>query len=65
MCEIFNSSGFEIEKTGGYFLKPISNSQIEETWTEEMVDAFLELGRDIPEVSGEIWVLARKNSANI
>jgi hypothetical protein len=30
-----------------------------------MVDAFLELGKDIPEVSGEIWVLARKKSAKI
>ena len=62
LCEIFDSSGFEIEKSGGYFLKPISNSQIEETWTEKMVDAFLELGNGMPEVSGEIWVLARKKA---
>lgn len=61
LCEIFISAGFTIEKSGGYFLKPVSNSQIEETWTDEMVDAFLELGTDLPEVAGEIWVLARKN----
>jgi 2-polyprenyl-3-methyl-5-hydroxy-6-metoxy-1,4-benzoquinol methylase len=65
LCEIFDSSGFKIEKTGGYFLKPISNSQIEETWTEEMVDAFLELGKDIPDVSGEIWVLAIKKAQKV
>lgn len=53
------SAGLRIEKTGGIFFKPLSNKQIEEHWTEEMMDAFYELGKDFPENAAEIYAVCR------
>jgi 2-polyprenyl-3-methyl-5-hydroxy-6-metoxy-1,4-benzoquinol methylase len=47
-------AGFTIRHEGGVFLKPVSNSQIERTWTKDMVSAFAELGRELPELAAEI-----------
>jgi len=58
----FQSSGFEILKFGGYWLKPLSNAQIQETWTEEMVRAFCAMGRKYPEISGEMYIVASVES---
>ena len=55
---VFYEAGFRIEVFGGYFLKPISNGQIESNWTPEMVDAFLQLGERYPDIAGEIYVVA-------
>jgi 2-polyprenyl-3-methyl-5-hydroxy-6-metoxy-1,4-benzoquinol methylase len=56
--ELFNNSNFNILKSGGYWLKPVSNSQIEETWNSDMIDAFLVLGEKYPEISAEIYLIA-------
>lgn len=56
----FIEAGLSIVKSGGYWLKPVSNAQIDETWTEKMIFAFLELGEKYPEISGEIYVVAEK-----
>ncbi len=55
---VFTRADFNIEVFGGYWLKPISNVQIENTWTPEMVDAFMQLGERYPDIAGEIYVVA-------
>jgi len=54
----FINAGFKIEILGGYWLKPVSNNQTDETWTEKMIEAFMELGEQYPDIAGEIYVLA-------
>lgn len=54
----FLQAGFKINIFGGYWLKPLSNKQIEQTWTPEMLQAFMELGERYPDIAGEIYVVA-------
>ncbi len=56
----FIDAGLNIERSGGYWLKPLSNSQIDEYWNESMIDAFLSLGEKYPDIAGEIYVVARR-----
>ncbi|HEX3720176.1 MAG TPA: class I SAM-dependent methyltransferase [Verrucomicrobiae bacterium] len=55
----FLQAGLRIEIFGGYWLKPVSSRQIEETWTPEMLEAFMQLGERYPDIAGEIYVIAR------
>jgi 2-polyprenyl-3-methyl-5-hydroxy-6-metoxy-1,4-benzoquinol methylase len=54
----FVEAGFKIEVFGGYWLKPVSNAQIEKSWTPEMLLAFMQLGERYPDIAGEIYVVA-------
>lgn len=54
----FLQAGLHIEIFGGYWMKPVSNRQIEETWTPEMLEAFMQLGERYPDIAGEIYVVA-------
>lgn len=54
----FYRAGFTIDVFGGYWLKPISNRQIEESWTPQMLDAFMQLGERYPDIAAEIYVVA-------
>ncbi len=54
----FREAGLKIEIFGGYWLKPVSNSQIERDWSPEMLRAFMQLGERYPDIAGEIYVLA-------
>jgi 2-polyprenyl-3-methyl-5-hydroxy-6-metoxy-1,4-benzoquinol methylase len=56
--QAFLQAGLKIEIFGGYWLKPVSNSQIEQTWTPAMLDAFMALGERYPDIAGEIYVIA-------
>lgn len=56
----FLQAGLKIDVFGGYWLKPLSNSQIEQTWTNEMLSAFMQLGERYPDIAGEIYVIAHK-----
>ena len=56
---LFLSAGLEIEFFGGYWLKPVSNRQIDEQWTPEMIDAFFALGERYPEIAAEMYLVAR------
>ncbi len=51
------TAGLRVKKIGGVFLKPVSNTQIEKTWSPEMVEGFYELGQDIPELASEIYAV--------
>lgn len=55
----FLKAGLSIEVSGGYWLKPVSNGQIERDWTPAMLDAFMALGERYPDIAGEIYVVAR------
>jgi hypothetical protein len=55
---VFLQAGFGIEIFGGYWLKPVSIRQIDETWTPEMLAAFMALGERYPDIAGEIYVIA-------
>jgi len=54
----FSLAGLKILKTGGYWLKPVSNSQMEKDWTPEMIAAFMKLGEKYPKIAGEIYIVA-------
>ena len=54
----FIKAGLKIIHSGGYWLKPLSNAQIERDWTREMIDAFFKLGEKYPDIAAEIYVVA-------
>jgi 2-polyprenyl-3-methyl-5-hydroxy-6-metoxy-1,4-benzoquinol methylase len=54
----FERAGLKIRKASGYWLKPVSNKQIDEWWTPEMIDAFMKLGEKYPEIAAEIFIVA-------
>jgi 2-polyprenyl-3-methyl-5-hydroxy-6-metoxy-1,4-benzoquinol methylase len=56
----FLRAGLKIEIFGGYWLKPVSNRQLEETWTPEMIEAAMAVGERYPDIAAEIYVVARK-----
>lgn len=58
----FSQAGLKIEIFGGYWLKPISNAQIEASWTPEMVEAFMALGERYPDIAGQIYVVALRGT---
>jgi 2-polyprenyl-3-methyl-5-hydroxy-6-metoxy-1,4-benzoquinol methylase len=60
----FLQAGLQIELFGGYWLKPLSNRQIEETWTPQMLSAFMQLGERYPDIAGEIYIVASLSNSN-
>ncbi len=54
----FEKAGLTVKKMEGYWLKPVSNKQIDETWTPQMIAAFMKLGEKYPEIAAEIFVVA-------
>jgi len=50
----------KILEFGGVFIKPVSNKQIDDHWTEEMINAFFELGKDFPELCAELFCVCTK-----
>ncbi|MDB0055421.1 class I SAM-dependent methyltransferase, partial [Bacteroidia bacterium] len=53
-------ANFQILNKGGYFLKPISNGQIDNHWDESMIEAFYNLGFDFEENCAEIYLVCQK-----
>ncbi len=51
------AAGLEVFVMGGVFFKPLSNKQIQDNWTEEMILGFYELGRDFPEHAADIYAV--------
>jgi 2-polyprenyl-3-methyl-5-hydroxy-6-metoxy-1,4-benzoquinol methylase len=58
----FARAGLKIEIFGGYWMKPVSNAQIEASWTSEMVEAFMVLGERYPDTAGEIYAVASRGT---
>lgn len=64
LIECFIESGFKVIKSGGYWLKPLSDYQIEKDWSEDMIEAFLKLGEQYPQIAGELYVIADNKNIN-
>ena len=58
------TAGYRIEIFGGYWIKPISNAQIDAQWSAEMLDAFMRLGERYPDIAAEIYVVASPDGAS-
>lgn len=54
----FNLAGLTIEAFGGYWLKPLSNAQLEAHWSPELIQAYFALGERHPDISASIYVVA-------
>jgi 2-polyprenyl-3-methyl-5-hydroxy-6-metoxy-1,4-benzoquinol methylase len=54
----FLAAGLGIEIFGGYWIKPLSNAQLDASWTPETVRAFMALGERYPDIAAEIYVIA-------
>ena len=54
----FLTAGLAIKIFGGYWLKPLSNAQIEASWTPDMLEAFMQLGERYPDIAAEVYVIA-------
>ena len=55
----FINAGFKIQNFGGYWLKPISDKQIEQNWTKEMLYSFMKIGEIYPDIAGEIYIVVK------
>ncbi|HMS83256.1 MAG TPA: class I SAM-dependent methyltransferase [Nitrospira sp.] len=49
--------GLRVLEMGGVYFKPLSNRQIQEHWSEEMIQGFYELGKDFPGYAAEIYAV--------
>jgi len=51
-------AGFSfIINKGGILLKPLSYSQMQEQWDENILQAFIDLGKDLPDYAAEIFLV--------
>lgn len=53
-------SGLIINNFGGMFIKVLSNSQMEEVFNEQQLEALFNVGVDQPEIAAEIYIIATK-----
>ena len=51
------AAGLRPTAWGGVFFKPLSNQQIQDHWTEQMIEGFYELGKDFPEQANELFAV--------
>jgi 2-polyprenyl-3-methyl-5-hydroxy-6-metoxy-1,4-benzoquinol methylase len=49
-----------VEEMGGVFFKPLSNRQIQEQWSDAMVEGFYLLGKDFPDHAAELYAVCRR-----
>lgn len=56
---VIEKSGLKVHEIGGVYFKPLSNAQIQENWTEEMIQGFFELGKDFPDLAAEIYAVCQ------
>lgn len=47
----------KILEMGGVFFKPLSNRQIQDHWSEDMIQGFYELGKDFPNYAAELYAI--------
>ncbi|MBI2426792.1 MAG: class I SAM-dependent methyltransferase [Candidatus Kerfeldbacteria bacterium] len=52
-------SGLCVLETGGFFIKPLSNKQIEDSWSEALIDAYYTLGAEYPDIAAEIFAVCK------
>jgi 2-polyprenyl-3-methyl-5-hydroxy-6-metoxy-1,4-benzoquinol methylase len=56
-----NKANLKLVASGGIFLKPLSNRQIEDQWSDELIEAYYELGKKFPDLAAELYsIVCRK-----
>ena len=55
MKEHIKLAGLRLIHWGGHFLKTVSNKQIEESWNDDMMKAYFEVGKSFPDYCAEIY----------
>lgn len=53
-------AGLNIAKMGGVFLKPLSNKQIEDHWSPEMIEGFFKLAEDFPLWAADLYAVCER-----
>jgi trans-aconitate methyltransferase len=56
-------AGLRCPASGGIFLKPLANQQIEEQWSPELVEAYYQLGLLFPDHCGELYAVCERESS--
>ena len=56
------NAGLSPTAWGGVFFKPLSNQQIQDHWTDEMIEGFYALGKDFPEHANELFAVCEVGS---
>jgi 2-polyprenyl-3-methyl-5-hydroxy-6-metoxy-1,4-benzoquinol methylase len=51
------AAGLTIRASGGVFFKPLSNKQMEDSFSEALIQGFYELGKDFPDHAAELFVV--------
>lgn len=54
----FIAAGLSIEVFGGYWLKPLSDVQLQEQWSPEQLSAYMALGERYPDIAAELFIVA-------
>ena len=52
-------AGFEIIKFGGTFIKITSNSETQQKFSDEQLNAMVQIGLDNPEIAADIFIVAK------
>lgn len=51
------AAGIHVQHMGGVFIKPLSNQQIQEQWTVQMMDAYFEVGKQLPDITADLFAV--------
>jgi hypothetical protein len=54
------AAGLRILESGGVFFKPLSNQQIQDHWTEDMIQGFYEIGKSFPEYAADLYAVCQR-----
>ena len=55
----FGAAGLTILKQGGILFKAMSNQQLQDYCTEDMLEGYYQLGSEFPEYAAEIYIVAQ------
>jgi 2-polyprenyl-3-methyl-5-hydroxy-6-metoxy-1,4-benzoquinol methylase len=64
LVEDVRAAGFTPSHVGGTFLKPLSDAQIEQQWSAELIEAFYQLGNSYPDICANLLVVAERPTAD-
>jgi len=56
----FNQASLDIVHFGGFWLKPVTNKQISDTWSAPLLNAYMKLGERYPDIAAELYVVAKQ-----
>ena len=56
----FKRAGLKVRKLGGFLVKPVSNSQMEQWFEEPLTRALFDIGRRYPDIAADIFVVAAR-----